>query len=319
MTASAELPSVTAVMPTAGRPETLDAIRSVVDQDYEGVVQCVVVVDAGDVDRGALVALGREGREVRVISNDHARGPAGARNAGVLAATTDVVAYIDDDDRWRHDKIRKQVDLLERSPGTVLVASGFMSHQGDRQAPHVPPAAMPRRVLLRDRRSDLHLSTYMMRRQALIDIDQLDEKVPGSFGEDYDLLLRVSAAGSVLSVPEVLADINGDGSMFAGRWALQVESLTYLMQKHPELGADRRGSARLHASLSLRCAAIGQRKRGREHAVRALTLWPLQPWAYAGLLAGTGLVDPARILRFRRSLLTRRPGMRRANREVAQP
>ncbi len=61
----------------------------------------VVVVDDGSTDGTARwLATAYEGRPVRVLHNSRAKGPAGARNTGMLAADGDYVALLDSDDRF---------------------------------------------------------------------------------------------------------------------------------------------------------------------------------------------------------------------------
>ena len=51
------------------------------------------------------------------------RGQSGARNAGLLAATGDLIAFLDADDLWEPTKLEKQVKLITRE--TQLVYSGL--------------------------------------------------------------------------------------------------------------------------------------------------------------------------------------------------
>jgi glycosyltransferase involved in cell wall biosynthesis len=58
----------------------------------------IVVVDDGSTDKTADVAVSC-GAEVRVLRQAN-RGPAAARNAGVLATTAEYIAFLDADDLW---------------------------------------------------------------------------------------------------------------------------------------------------------------------------------------------------------------------------
>ena len=53
----------------------------------------------------------------------------------------------------------------------------------------------------------LHPSTFVIRRSALDDIGLVDEEIPGSYGEDYDLLLRAARRAPVLAVQQPLVDV----------------------------------------------------------------------------------------------------------------
>src|SRR5687768_5277454 len=81
-------PSVGVVLPTHDRPELLRrALESVLAQDYAGDLRAVVVFDRAEPDPS--LASDR----VTVIANTRDPGLAGARNSGILALDTDLVAF----------------------------------------------------------------------------------------------------------------------------------------------------------------------------------------------------------------------------------
>ncbi|HEV2893829.1 MAG TPA: glycosyltransferase family A protein, partial [Actinomycetota bacterium] len=96
---AAETPPVSVVVPTRDRPELLRrAVTAILEQTYQGPIECVVVFDQSDPDLpwGALPA----GRRLVLVRNQRTPGLAGARNSGILAATGELVAFCDDDDEW---------------------------------------------------------------------------------------------------------------------------------------------------------------------------------------------------------------------------
>ena len=101
-------PPVTVVVPTHGRPMLLPAaVRSVLGQDYEGPLECLVVFDRQEpISPNVAVP---PNRVLRAIRSDHVAGPAGTRNAGALRASGEFVAFCDDDDEWLPSKVRLQV------------------------------------------------------------------------------------------------------------------------------------------------------------------------------------------------------------------
>ena len=79
-------------------------------QDYPGELEVVVVFDHTTPDL-SLEQAG-PGRRVRVIANARQRGLAGNRNTGILATSSDLVAFLDDDDTWLPGKLTRQVSAL---------------------------------------------------------------------------------------------------------------------------------------------------------------------------------------------------------------
>src|SRR5207244_12331569 len=84
-------PDVGVLIPTRDRPAQLRAaLAAVRAQDYPGRVRTVIVHDRSEPDRG-LAGHGR----VQVLVNHRTPGLAGARNTGVLALDTELVAFCD--------------------------------------------------------------------------------------------------------------------------------------------------------------------------------------------------------------------------------
>ena len=79
------------------------ALASIMDQAYPAELEVVLVFDRSEPDFS--LESEQPGRRVRVIRNTRTPGLAGARNSGVLALTTDLVAFCDDDDVWLPGKL----------------------------------------------------------------------------------------------------------------------------------------------------------------------------------------------------------------------
>jgi glycosyltransferase involved in cell wall biosynthesis len=106
-------PSISAVVPTVGRPELVRALRSVRAQRSPAHVELIVVYDG---EPGTELPAEAVGLTDRVIYTEGRVGGARARNLGIAAATGDMVALLDDDDEWLPHKCEAQLALLQRSP-----------------------------------------------------------------------------------------------------------------------------------------------------------------------------------------------------------
>ena len=115
---------VSVVIATRNRPELVrKAIASVIAQDYAGEIEVVLVFDQSEPD--LTMASDAPGRTVRVITNTRTPGLAGARNSGIQAAEGPWVAFCDDDDHWRPEKITRQLAAGQRSSRDVhLITRG---------------------------------------------------------------------------------------------------------------------------------------------------------------------------------------------------
>jgi len=104
------------VIPVRDRPAALDRLLVAVRRTAGDVP--VVVVDDGSRDAGAVRRLcGRH--SATLIRHDLARGPAAARNAGLGAATTERVAFLDSDS----EPLARWLDLLNQHLDDPMVAA----------------------------------------------------------------------------------------------------------------------------------------------------------------------------------------------------
>lgn len=296
---SAELPSVSVVFATRERPELLRrAVRSVLEQEYAGTVECIVVVDGDEhVDPAPLRGGDAQTRRLVITRNDRTPGLAGARNAGAGLATAELLGFCDDDDEWLPGKLRAQVETLVRS-GADTAVTGIEIVAGSRSSVRIPRGPVSRAALVRSRSADVHPSTVLVRRTAFDGpIGPLDEAIPGSYGEDYEWLLRAAAHAPIAVVARPLVRVYRGGSHFAGRWQVVADGIGYLLAKHPELAADRRNAARLYGRLAFANAALGRRREAFAWAWRSVRRRPAEPRPYLATAVACKIVSPALVER----------------------
>ena len=122
-------PQVSVVVTTFNQgPYIAEAIRSVLTQTYTN--REIIVVDDGSTDDTPRVLAGF-GNAVTTIRQAN-EGVAGARNRGIRAARGLLLAFIDGDDRWHPDMLRRLVEAHERFPDSGLIACDARSFDGDR-------------------------------------------------------------------------------------------------------------------------------------------------------------------------------------------
>jgi glycosyltransferase involved in cell wall biosynthesis len=247
------------------------ALASILDQDYAGSIEVVVVFDRSEPDQSML--RDDEHRRVRVITNNRTPGLAGARNSGVLSLDTELVAFCDDDDVWLPGKARAQVATLSQRPAADFVTTGMRVDCGGRSTVRLAETStVTMRHLVRSRMAMLHSSSFMFRRNAMLDsFGLVDETIPRSMSEDWDLLLRAARAKDIAHVDEPLVGILwSEGSYFNDAWRDKNAAGIWLLEHHPELSEDRRAAALQYSKLAFGYAAVGERRTACRYAVRAL-------------------------------------------------
>ena len=291
-------PSVGVVIPTRNRPELVrKAIAGVRDQHYPGEVKVVVVYDQTEPDY--LLAC-TEGTQVLVLTNWRTPGLAGARNTGILSLDTELVAFCDDDDLWRPDKLRRQVAALLAEPDAEFATCAIEVEFEDKVTPRLAGRS---RVtideLARSRMAMLHSSSFLMRREALAEeaVGMVAEDAPGSQNEDWDLLLRAARRRPIVHLDEPLVRVLwGRTSHYAYEYATKISSLRWMMQRHPEISGCRPGAARVYGQLACWSAASGNRSAAWQFSKEAVRANWKEPRTAIALAAMTGAVKVENVL-----------------------
>jgi len=292
---SAASPLVSVVIATLNRPEMLRAaIAAVAEQTYAGPIECLVVFDQTEPDLS--VAASDEQRTVRVVRNDdRSPGLAGARNTGILAATGSLIAFCDDDDVWLPTKIERQVDGL----GDALTSvTGITIDYGGHLSDRIPTQRdFTLENLVRNRLMEAHPSTVMIRRDALLDrVGLVDEDIPGSYGEDFDFIIRAAQAGPVAVVEELLVVVRWGQSMFSRDWATIIAAIDYLITKHQVIRNDPKAMARLYGRRAFAEAGLKHTRASLSDSWRTVRLSPTEKRAYVSIPVALRLVSAERLL-----------------------
>jgi glycosyltransferase involved in cell wall biosynthesis len=191
------LPTVSVVIPCFNQARYLSAaIQSVLNQRYRPV-ECIVV-DDGSTDETSEVAsiLG-----VSVIQQTN-RGVSESRNAGLAAASGDLVVFLDADDELLPEGIELGVEALESNEQAAAVVGRCEAIDTEGRALSVPQHEIDSSNLYREWLTKNFVWTpgaAMFRRHALAGIGGF----PASLGPaaDYAVYLRLARTGRVAMVP----------------------------------------------------------------------------------------------------------------------
>jgi hypothetical protein len=191
-TVSVVVPCYTAVWFVA---EALGSVFAQSFSDYE-----VIVVDDGSTDTERLEAVLLPHRaRIRYIRQQN-RGPAGARNTGILHGTGTYVAFLDSDDVWLPHFLSEHVALLDGDPSLDMVygnpatfgagLAGRGARPVRRRTPRVVDATFENLVR---RRCNVHPTCVVARRGAPRAAGLFDERL--RYSEDLDLWARLVHRG----------------------------------------------------------------------------------------------------------------------------
>ena len=109
---------VSVIIPTYNRAKLLSrAINSVLNQTYKNVE--IIVVDDGSTDNTEEVLKSFNDEKIKYIRHEKNKGASAARNTGIKVARGEYIAFLDDDDEWLKDKLKKQVETIKNLPSDV--------------------------------------------------------------------------------------------------------------------------------------------------------------------------------------------------------
>jgi glycosyltransferase involved in cell wall biosynthesis len=194
-------PEISLVCSTIGRPgalaRLLDSVRAC---DRPERIEFVLVDQSTDQACARLLAEHPTPGPYEITTSDP--GLSVGRNVGLRLATAPVVAFPDDNCRYRPDTVDRALEALEARAGLAGVSGTQITGSGE-------PSML--RWLSRSaavsRRNFLHTtisSTLFLRRPALERVGPFDEGIgagapgPVGAGEDSDIVLRLLAAGESL-------------------------------------------------------------------------------------------------------------------------
>jgi glycosyltransferase involved in cell wall biosynthesis len=205
-------PPVTAVIPLYNKAGYIErTLSSIQAQTYPHWQ--VIVVDDGSTDGGPDRVQGcaaADGR-IQLIQQPNA-GPGAARNRGLVAGITPLVAFLDADDEWMPTFLAKAVKALEQHPSCALWVCG--QRRGKAGTPWSQgnqteglwrlPFDLPTQAL-KPTLDRLHSGAIVARRQIIAELGGFYAKDHCTYGEDIYLWLQVALAHPLYCTAEPLA------------------------------------------------------------------------------------------------------------------
>jgi glycosyltransferase involved in cell wall biosynthesis len=258
-----------------------DAIESVLAQTTPPR-EILLVDDASD-DGTAEDIRRRFGDAVPILSLPQNLGPSGARNAGVTATRSPLVAFLDDDDQWLPHRLEVQLPWLAASTtalvcGPVQLVNSAGQAVSHRRSAYQEGFTWPG-ILFHN--PVLGPSTVLVRREALLRTGGFP--VQFRMGEDWHLWARIARFGAIQFLDRPLARYR-----LHGQQAAADKGLAWIRKQTLETLRD------LVGDLSPRQQALVLNTYASGGVVRALMDGNLSG-AYDLATAATGRIDCALI------------------------
>jgi glycosyltransferase involved in cell wall biosynthesis len=216
---------VSVVIPTRNRPDFVRRAVAEAGRQEEVTVEIIVVDDRSS------PPLSLPGSTVVRLDEPTTLGA--VRNAGIDAASAPWVAFLDDDDLWAPDKLRRQLAVAGSSGAEFIYTACLVVDSALRPIEAVPaPKPDEARAVMRQR-NPLYAgaSSALVRSQLLRDVGGFD----GSLHHlaDWDLWLRLLISSQARAVDELLvAYVRHDDAMISTAGRDLFEEFDYLRAKH---------------------------------------------------------------------------------------
>ncbi len=194
-------PLVSVVMPTWNREDTVAAaIESVRLQRYPDWE--LIVADDGSTDRTAEIVreIAESDPRVRLLEREH-QGVSAARNAALMAARGEFVAFLDADNTWRPDFLSLSVGTLIGDPTIVGTHAGMRVFGEGKEDVFRGEDVSATDLLFGN---SIDMNTFIARRASIDAVGHFDEALKRWV--DYDLIMRLSALGAFRYLPFIGCD-----------------------------------------------------------------------------------------------------------------
>jgi len=272
---------ISVVIPTHNRCELLEsAINSVLNQTYNNF-ELIIIDDASkDSTEKYIKCLNFD--NLIYIKNNYSVGGSEARNIGIRRSKGRFIAFLDDDDEWLPNKLKKQIELFKNDSELGLVYTGVRLNFLDLGISYdsIPKVKgfIYNKILIKNWIGIT--PAVMVKRDALDYSGLFDANIPAR--QDYDLWIRISKKWKIdyISEPLVISYNRNNLNRISSDVNNYVKAIEIINKKYKEdinkLSVKEKSirKAQQYFFLGSQTVKINNNKLAREYFVKSFCINP---------------------------------------------
>lgn len=229
---------VSVIIPTYNRSDLLSvAVKSVLNQTYKCFEVIVIDDESTDDTKEVMEKLIDDNKEFKIKYIINQKGGANkCRNRGIEEASGEYLAFLDDDDEWRSNKLEKQIEKFKENNEYILIYTGNETRYIDNNLKYY---FRPNEIL--DSQNKIlfgnfigSTSSVMIKKEKLGE-ERFDEKL--KMMQDYDLWIRLCQKGKIGCLEEDLLIYNNRNviKQISDNTNIYIETISYINKKYDYL------------------------------------------------------------------------------------
>jgi len=162
-------------------------INSVLQQTYKNFELIIIYDDQNKEDLNLLKNLTKKDKRIKLYINKKNLGAGGSRNKGIKLSQGSLIAFLDADDLWTRNKLKKQIFFMKKSLVDISHTSYYIINSDNKIIGNRIAKDMNHKLLLSS--CDIGLSTVIMKKEIItnkIKFANINTK------EDYVLWLKIT-------------------------------------------------------------------------------------------------------------------------------
>lgn len=261
-------PLVSVIIPTYNRAELLNrAILSVFKQTHDDFE--LIIVDDCSTDNTERVVKTFKDKRIIYFHHPENRGVSVSRNTGIKNSKGIFIAFLDSDDEYLPEKIKKSLKFFKESAENIgMVCSNFWRIEGKEKKLGLWKKLKPNYQFPSP-------STWVLPKEVFEKIGLFDERL--YVEEDREFMFRFHKIFSFYFIDEPLLIRYGMKSSLSSEIKEYVRARKIILEKHSsDLQKERRLLARQFYRLAKDLYYIGQKEEAREYFLKAFISCPFK-------------------------------------------